>query len=61
MRVGKTVSEEGLQRLWSEIALLRQEIEQAQRDRTASQVQMAPLLKSGKPGFTKALSIGTER
>ncbi len=60
MRAGKAVSEESLQRLWSEIALLRQEIEQAQRDRAASQVQLGALLKSGKPGFTKGLSIGTE-
>ena len=42
MRAGKTVSEESLQRLWSEIALLPQEVEQAQRDqKTASQVQLA--------------------
>jgi hypothetical protein len=41
MRADKTVSEESLQRLWSEIALLRQEIEQAQRDQAASQVHLA--------------------
>jgi hypothetical protein len=36
----KTVSEETLQRLWSEIALLRQEVEQAKRHKTASQVRL---------------------
>lgn len=41
MRTGKAVSDESLQRLRSEIALLRQEIEQAQRDHAASQVQLA--------------------
>ena len=41
MRGEKTVSAESLQRLWSEIALLRQEVEQAEArsDRVASVAQ----------------------
>jgi hypothetical protein len=40
MRAEKSVSEESLRRLWSEIALLRQEVEQAERDRAEAQVQL---------------------
>ena len=39
MRAEKTVSEETLRRLWSEVALLRQEVEQAECDRAESQTQ----------------------
>lgn len=45
MKAAKAVPKESLQRLWSEIALLRQEIEQAQRDRRASQAQLVPAIK----------------
>lgn len=40
MRTEGAVSEKTLQRLWSEIALLRQEIEKAERDRATSLVQL---------------------
>jgi hypothetical protein len=52
MTTGKAVSQESLQRLRSEIALLRQEIEQAQRDRAASQVQSVSAAEVAQvPGF----------
>lgn len=41
MRGEKTVSNESLQRLWSEIALLRREVEQAEQDRAESQLTPA--------------------
>ena len=42
MRIEKAaISEETLQRLWSEIALLRQKIAKAERDRAASKIDMA--------------------
>ena len=45
MKIRKAVSEESLQRLRSEIALLRQEVEQAERNQQASQVQLATAIK----------------
>ena len=54
MRADKTVSEESLQRLWSEIALLRQEIEQAQRDQTASQVHLASAVEVAQTRVLRA-------
>jgi hypothetical protein len=40
MRADKSVSEETLQLVWSEIALLRQKVEQAERKKAASQVRL---------------------
>ena len=40
MRAEKSVSDETLQRMWSEIALLRQKVEQAERKKAASQVRL---------------------
>jgi hypothetical protein len=40
MRAEKAVSEKTLQRLWSEIALLRQEVEKAERNSPASEVRL---------------------
>jgi hypothetical protein len=40
MRAEKTISEETLQCLWSETALLRRELEQAERNKTLSQVKL---------------------
>ena len=48
MRGEKTVSAESLQRLWSEIALLRQEVEQAERDRAESQVQLTSAIAAAR-------------
>jgi hypothetical protein len=50
MKTVKAVSEESLQRLWSEIALLRQEIEQAERSQEASQLRL-----------TAAISVAQDR
>ena len=41
----KAVSKESLQRLWSEIALLRREVEQAERDQAPSQVHLASAIE----------------
>ena len=40
MKTEKAVSVEMLHRLWSEIALLRQEVEQAERGKTASLIRL---------------------
>ena len=53
MKTGKAVSKETLQRLWSEIALLRQEVEQAERDQAASQVQLASAIEEAQTRLTK--------
>jgi hypothetical protein len=44
MRTEETASQESLRRLWTEIALLRQEVEQAERDRAESQMQLASIV-----------------
>jgi hypothetical protein len=40
MRAEKSVSEEILQSMWSEIVLLREKVEQAERKKAASQVRL---------------------
>ena len=45
MKLRKAISEESLQRLWSEIALLRHEVERAERGRVASQVQLTAAIE----------------
>jgi len=49
MRTEKSVSKESLRRLWSEIALLRQEVEKAERDRVASQVGLTSAILAARP------------
>jgi len=44
----KAVSQEALRRLWSEIALLRQEIGQAERDQTAPQVRLTSAIAAAR-------------
>jgi hypothetical protein len=45
MKTEKAISIESLQRLWSAIALLRREVEQAERDQATSQVQLASAIE----------------
>jgi hypothetical protein len=47
-RAEKGFSEKTLQRLWSEIALLRQEVEQARRDRAASQARLTSVIAAAQ-------------
>lgn len=49
----RVVSQESLQRLWSEIALLRQEIEQAERDQTVSQVHLTSAIEVAQARLSK--------
>jgi hypothetical protein len=50
----RAVSQESLQRLWSEIALLRREIEQAERDQTsASEVQLTSAIEVAQGRLSK--------
>jgi hypothetical protein len=61
MKLRKAISEESLRRLWSEISLLRHEVEQAERDRIASQVQLhrsLELLPTGAGWSTYCLGHG---
>jgi hypothetical protein len=44
MLAEKAVSEKTLQRLWSEIALLRQQVEQAHRNRAVSQERLTSVI-----------------
>jgi hypothetical protein len=53
MKKGKAVSKESLQRLWSEIALLRQEVEQAERDQPASHAQLASAVEEAQTRLSK--------
>ncbi len=45
MKMQKAISGESLQRLWSEIARLRQEVEQAERDQATSQAQLTSAIE----------------
>lgn len=50
----RAVSQESLQRLWSDIALLRREIEQAERDQTsASEVQLTSAIEVAQGRLSK--------
>jgi hypothetical protein len=53
MKTPKAISKESLQRLRLEIALLRQEVEQAERDQAASQVQLASAIEVAQARLTK--------
>ncbi len=53
MKLRKTTSDESLRRLWSEIALLRHEVEQAERDRVASQVQLTSAIEVTQAQLSK--------
>jgi hypothetical protein len=48
MRTEKAVSEETLQRLWSEISLLRKEVEQAERSRTAARLEFTSAVAAAR-------------
>jgi hypothetical protein len=48
MRGEKTVSEEILQRLWSEIALLRREVEQAEREQSTKLVRLTSAITAAQ-------------
>jgi len=48
LRAKKNVSEETLQGLWSEIALLRQEVEKAERNKTASEARLTSAIAVAK-------------
>lgn len=50
----RAVSQESLQRFWSEITLLRREIEQAERDQTsASEVQLTSAIEVAQGRLSK--------
>ena len=56
MKNKKVTSEETLQRLWSQIELLRQEIDQAERDRTAAeQVELSSAIVVAEAGLLSRL------
>src|SRR5579863_5851712 len=55
MKNKKVTSEETLQRLWSQIELLRQEIDQAERDRTAEQVELSSAIVVAEAGLLSRL------
>ena len=57
MRTAKAVSVEALQRLWSELALLRQEIERAERDQSSKLVR----LTSSIAGARRQVQSRTDR
>jgi hypothetical protein len=48
MRTEKTVSEETLQRMWSEISLLLQEVEQAERDQSTKLVRLTSSIAAAR-------------
>ena len=48
MLAEKSVSEETLRRLWSEIALLRREVEQAERGKTGLEVGSTPYIAAAQ-------------
>jgi hypothetical protein len=48
MRAEKTISDETLHRLWSEIAMLRREVEQAERNKNISQLQLTSAIAASK-------------
>ena len=58
MKIRKVISKESLQRLWSDIALLREEIEQAERDQAVSQVQLASAIEATKARLGKPPRLG---
>jgi hypothetical protein len=55
MKIRKSVSKESLQRLWSEIALLRQEVEQAERDQSVPQMELPPAIEVTRARLTSSL------
>ena len=48
MRTEKAVSQEALRRLWSEIALLRREVEQAERAQSTKLVRLTSAIVAAK-------------
>jgi hypothetical protein len=48
MRTKKTVSQDVLRRLWSELALLRQKVEQAERAQSAKLVRLTSAIVAAK-------------
>ena len=53
MKTKEVASEESLRRLWSQIELLRKEIEQAERDRTARYAGYLTGLRPKRCGVTE--------
>ena len=60
MHSKNSVSVETLQRMWSEIARLREEVEQAERKKAASQVRLTSVIAAAKgrlqPSSNRSLS-----